>query len=219
MCTAPVATTTEQSAVTRKAYDEAYFDRWYRSRSDAVSSPAARRRKVALVVAVAEYYLGRPIRNVLDVGCGEGLWRAPFRALRPGVDYRGLDASEYAVARYGRSRHIGLVRLRELEWLRLDTRFDVIVCTNVLHYVGADEVRAGLAGIADMLEGVAFMETFTRGDEVVGDRADYVARPAARYLREFARVGLTPVGSHCYVGADLAARATALELAGHAPSR
>lgn len=202
--------------MTPKAYDEAYFDRWYRSRSEAVSSPAARKRKVAMVVAVAEYYLGRPIRNVLDVGCGEGLWRAPFRALCPGVDYRGLDASEYAVARYGRRRNLGLARLRELEWLRLDTSFDVIVCTNVLHYVRADEVRAGLVGIAEMLEGVAFMETFVRGDEVVGDRADYVARPAAWYLREFARVGLTPVGSHCYVGMRLAARTTALELAGRA---
>lgn len=205
--------------MTPKRYDEAYFDRWYRSGAEAVSSPALRRRKVAMVVAVAEYYLGRPIRNVLDVGCGEGLWRAPFRALRPGIAYRGLDASEYAVARYGRRRNIGLAHLRQLEWLRFDTRFDVIVCTNVLHYVRAGEVRAGLAGIADMLGGVAFMEVFTRGDDVVGDRADYVARPAAWYLREFGRVGLVPCGSHCYVGAELATRATALELAGHAPHR
>lgn len=197
-----------------KAYDRAYFDRWYRERTQAVDSPAQRRRKVALAVAMAEYYLGRPIRNVLDIGCGEGLWRAPLRALRPGLDYRGLDGSEYAVARYGRARHIGLARLRELEWLRLDTRFDLILCTNVLHYVQANEVRAALIGIAEMLEGVAFMEVFTRGDEVVGDTDEYVARAPAWYRREFARVGLVSCGSHGYLAAELAARTTALERGG-----
>ncbi len=31
---------------------------------------------LALAVAVAEYHLERPIRTVLDIGCGEGAWRA-----------------------------------------------------------------------------------------------------------------------------------------------
>ena len=38
----------------------------------------------------------------------EATWRAPLRALRPDIAYRGLDASEYVVSRYGRSRNIGL---------------------------------------------------------------------------------------------------------------
>ena len=88
-----------------KTYDQAYFDKWYRDPDHAVSSPGALKRKVAMVVAQAEFYLGRPIRNVLDVGCGEGVWRAPLRALRPDVHYRGLDASEYVVRRFGRSRN------------------------------------------------------------------------------------------------------------------
>jgi hypothetical protein len=44
-------------------------------------------RKVALAVASAEYYLERPIRSVLDIGCGEGAWRAPLLKLRPKVEY------------------------------------------------------------------------------------------------------------------------------------
>ncbi len=194
-----------------KIYDRAYFDRWYHSAEHAVSTPATLRRKVALAVAQAEYYLGRPIRSVLDVGCGEAQWRAALRILRPQASYQGLDASPYVVARYGRSRHIGLVRFADLAQLRLDTRFDLIVCSNVLHYLPAAEVRAGLPGVVAMLEGVAFIEVFARGDDVVGDKLDFFARTGSWYRRAFADVGLQPCGSHCYLGPHLAAQRVALE--------
>jgi SAM-dependent methyltransferase len=196
-----------------KTYDRAYFDKWYRDSAHAVGSAAALKRKVALAVAQAEYYLGRPLRNVLDVGCGEGAWRAPLRALRPGVDYRGLDASEYAVARYGRSRNIGLARFGQLEHLRFDTRFDLIVCSDVLHYLKPAELRAGLAGIAEMVEGVAFLEVFTSRDGVDGDLEGFHHRSPDWYLRCFADAGLLPCGSHCYLAPRLGRRIAALELA------
>ncbi|MBD3828644.1 class I SAM-dependent methyltransferase, partial [Stenotrophomonas sp.] len=84
-----------------KIYDQAYFQRWYQP--DQTGGPARLARKVALAVASAEYYLERPIRSVLDIGCGEGAWRAPLLKLRPRVQYLGFDSSEYAVHRYGRS--------------------------------------------------------------------------------------------------------------------
>ncbi|MDE2308802.1 MAG: class I SAM-dependent methyltransferase [Xanthomonadaceae bacterium] len=197
----------------RKTYDRDYFDKWYRDPRHAVGSPAELRRKVALAVAQAEYYLGRPIRSVLDVGCGEAPWRAPLLALRPGIGYRGLDASPYAVQRYGRSRNVGLARFGQLEQLRFDTRFDLIVCTDVLHYLKPAEIRGGLGGIVDMLEGVAFLEVFTSRDDVVGDRDGFVSRPPAWYLREFGRAGLLPCGSHCYLGPRLERHIAALERA------
>jgi 2-polyprenyl-3-methyl-5-hydroxy-6-metoxy-1,4-benzoquinol methylase len=70
----------------QKQYDREYFDKWYRDPRHAVSSRQVLARKVALAVAVAEYYLCRPLRDVLDVGCGEGVWRKPLLALRPDVD-------------------------------------------------------------------------------------------------------------------------------------
>jgi SAM-dependent methyltransferase len=196
-----------------KSYDRAYFDKWYRDRHHSVASPTELRRKVALAVAQAEYYLGRPLRNVLDVGCGEAPWRAPLRALRPGVSYRGLDASPYVVARYGRSRNIGLARFGQLEHLRFDTRFDLIVCTDVLHYLKPGEIRAGLVGIGEMLEGVAFLEAFTSHDDVVGDCEGFFSRPPSWYLRQFAQVGLLPCGSHGYLGPRLERHVAALERA------
>lgn len=194
-----------------KTYDRAYFDQWYRNPLHAVGSPSALKRKAAMAVAQAEHYLGRPIRNVLDVGCGEGAWRTPLRALRPGIDYRGLDASAYVVARYGRRRNIGLATFGQLEYLRFDTRFDLIVCSDVLHYLAPAEIRAGLLGIAEMLEGVAFLEVFAREDDPVGDRQGFHARPASWYRRTFGAAGLTACGSHGYLGPALAAQAAALE--------
>ncbi|TAM21664.1 MAG: class I SAM-dependent methyltransferase [Rhodanobacter sp.] len=196
-----------------KTYDRAYFDKWYRNSEHAVGSTAALKRKVAMVVAQAEYYLGRPIRNVLDVGCGEGTWRAPLRALRPGIHYRGLDASEYVAMRYGRSRNIGLATFGQLAELRFDTRFDLIVCTDVLHYLKPAEIRAGLVGIGEMLEGIAFLEVFTTRDDVDGDREGFFARSPAWYLRAFREVGLLSCGSHCYLGPRLERHIAALERA------
>ena len=83
-------------------------------------------RKVNMVVALAEYYLGRPISNVLDIGCGEGVWRAPLLKLRPGITYLGLDSSEYAIRRFGRSRNLHMAQFTDLAELRFDRRFDVI---------------------------------------------------------------------------------------------
>src|SRR5512146_1026809 len=97
-----------------KTYDSDYFEKWYRHPRHRVGSQAELKRKVAMVVALGEYYLGRRVENVLDVGCGEAPWRAPLRALRPGIEYRGLDASEYVVRRFGRSRNIGLARFGQL---------------------------------------------------------------------------------------------------------
>ncbi|HUD40679.1 MAG TPA: class I SAM-dependent methyltransferase [Dokdonella sp.] len=199
-----------------KRYDQAYFDRWYRDSARRVRAPASVARTVAMVVATAEYYLGHRLRNVLDVGCGEGAWRAPLRRLRPELDYLGLDPSEYAVARYGRARNLRLARFGQLEQLRFDRRFDLIVCSDVLHYVPAGELRRGLSGFADLLEGIAFVEVFTAADDPDGDTDGFIARRPDWYRRAFADAGLMACGSHCYLGPRLLRTVAALELA--APS-
>ncbi len=195
-----------------KVYDRAYFDKWYRQSRHSVNVPGLLARKAALVISVAEYYLGREVRTVLDVGCGEGVWRAPLRRLRPRIDYLGLDSSEYAIARYGRARNLRLATFGQLEHLRFDHTFDLIVCSDVMHYLPAEELRRGLTGIAEMLDGVAFLELFTARDALDGDRHGYIARSPKWYLSTFAQAGLTPCGSHCYLGPRLEASIAALEI-------
>ena len=195
-----------------KHYDRAYFDRWYRD--GGIGGPARLARKVALAVATAEYHLERPIRSVLDIGCGEGAWRAPLRKLRPRVQYLGFDASEYAIARHGRSRNLRLARFGDFATLRPCAPADLLVCSDVLHYLPTRELDRGLPALADLCGGVAFIEVFAREDETEGDDHDFQPRPAAFYRRRLRAVGLQPLGSHCWLSPARVPLATALELPG-----
>lgn len=195
-----------------KTYDAAYFQNWYRTAELGGSARLAR--KVALAVATAEYYLERPVRRVLDVGCGEGAWRAPLLKLRPKVEYLGFDSSEYAVRRYGRTRNLNFARFGDFAWLRPCAPVDLLVCSDVMHYVPDRELRAGLPGLAELTGGVAFLECFTAEDEFIGDHEGFQPRPAAWYRRALTRAGFSAAGSHCWLGPALAGDAAALERGG-----
>lgn len=192
-----------------KTYDAAYFQRWYRDRG--LTGRAALARKVAMAIATAEYYLERPIRSVLDVGCGEAPWRAELLKVRPRLHYRGVDSSEYAVARYGRSRNIALATFGQLGELRLGAPVDLLVCSDVMHYLPTAELRRGLSGFSEHCDGVAFFELYTEDDAIAGDKLGFLPRSAAFYRRQFKRAGFIGCGSHLYLSKNLHANAVALE--------
>ncbi len=197
-----------------KRYDRAYFDRWYRDPRHRVTSPAALARKVAMVVGVVEYELGRRLASVLDVGCGEAPWRAPLKKLRPGVHYLGVDPSPYVEARFGRTRDVrrgALGALHLVDGLADEAPFDLVVCADVLQYLSDDEVAAGLAELREHLGGVAYVEAYTALDALEGDRRDWHERSADDYLRLFRGAGLVHCGLHCYVGARVSKTMTELE--------
>lgn len=192
-----------------KHYNRAYFDRWYRREGMGDAKRLAR--KVALAVAMAEYHLERPIRSVLDIGCGEGAWRTPLLKLRPRLDYLGFDASEYAVRRYSGSRNIHYARFGDFEYLRPCPPADLLVCSDVLHYLDTRELNRGLPGLADLCGGVAFIEMFAKEDAAIGDEDEFHARPASFYRRKLADAGFVQIGSHGWLSPALAGHATALE--------
>jgi SAM-dependent methyltransferase len=192
-----------------KQYDQHYFQQWYR-RSD-IGGPQRLARKVALAVACAEYYLERPIRTALDIGCGEGAWRAPLLKMRPRLRYLGFDSSEYAIARHGRRRNLHLAQFGDFEFLRPCAPVDLLICADVLHYIPTREFKRGLPGLAELCGGVAFLETFAREDEFEGDHAGFQPRTAAWYRRQFAAEGLRSAGSHCWLSPQLSVDIAALE--------
>lgn len=196
--------------VMTKRYDRRYFDTWYRKRN--IHRPAVLRRKTALAVAMAEYHLGRPLRSVLDVGCGEGAWRAPLLRMRPNLHYLGLDSSHYAIERYGRSRNLRPGAFGDLAGQRFDVRFDLLVCSDVLHYLDDDEIERGLSGFADLCHGMAFIEVYCAEDDIEGDMREFRQRPAPWYQRAFAKAGLAACGSHCYLMPTIAQHAMGLEM-------
>ncbi len=199
-----------------KQYDQAYFDQWYRdpaARGAAIGGPARLARKVALAVATAEYHLERPLRTVLDIGCGEGAWRAPLLKLRPKANYLGFDNSEYAVRRFGARRKLHLARFGDFEYLRPCAPADLLICSDVLHYLPTRELERGLPALAELCAGVAFLETFTRSDGIAGDTEGFHARPAGFYRERFAGIGLHPLGSHLWLAPGLRDGLAALESA------
>ncbi len=194
-----------------KTYDRGYFDRWYRDAG--IGGRQRLQRKVALAVANAEYHLERPIRSVLDIGCGEGAWRAPLLKLRPKARYLGFDSSEYAIRRYGPRRNLHFARFGDFELLRPCPPVDLLVCSDVLHYLPTRELDRGLPGLAELCGGVAFLELFTSADETEGDDAGFVGRPPKFYRQRFEAAGFRFAGSHCWLSPRLAGDAAALEIA------
>ncbi|QQR76212.1 MAG: class I SAM-dependent methyltransferase [Holophagales bacterium] len=198
-----------------KRYDRAYFDRWYRDPRRRIETPGELARRVAAVVALAEYVLERPLRTVLDVGCGEGRWLAPLRRLRPRVRYLGLDSSVDAVTRFGARRNLRLVSFADLPDLDLPSRdrgpFDLVVCSDVLHYLEEDEIHAGLPALSRLTGGVAHLAALCAEDEVEGDLQGFHRRSDAWYRERFARLGLVSCGLQCYLPAERADELAALE--------
>lgn len=194
-----------------KQYDAAYFEQWYHDPERRVITPAAVARKVRLVLGVAEALLERPVRSVLDVGCGEGAWREHLRRERPNIRYTGVESSAYVVQRYSRTRDIRAGSFGTLADVGLDAPYDVIVVCDVLQYVPDAELMPGLRAIAESLGGVVYLEAYTTDDAIEGDRAAWHERSAAAYAKAFATSGLVGVGMHCWVGEALRENTAALE--------
>jgi SAM-dependent methyltransferase len=195
----------------QKNYDREYFDHWYRKETSRIEGPAALRRRVALVVAMAERFLERPIRSALDVGCGEGRWRAELLRLRPKLFYQGVEPSPYAVKRFGARRNIVQGAFTDLESLGLRGPFDLVICADVIHYLEESELSAGLPALVRTTGGLAYLELLTSAEEVEGDQRALKLRPPSLYWKLFSSAGLTGVGCHGWLAPALADAPAALE--------
>lgn len=193
------------------SYNKSYFDKWYRDPKHRVSTGSSTRRKAAAAVAVAEYYLERPVRTVLDIGCGEGQWQPILAGMRPGIRYTGVDSSEYAVSRYGRRRNLHLGSFGDLPELDLGPTYDLIICSDLLYYVSRRELVRGLPALVARLGGIAFLEAYASKEAMSGDFRTIEPRTAAFYRRIFLGHGLVSCGTHCYAGAEMAGCVTDLE--------
>ena len=200
-----------------KVYDRAYFQTWYRDPKKAIVRRADLERKVAMALSAAEHLVGRPVESALDVGCGEGAWFPLLRELRPKLRYMGLDTSAYAVRRFGRSRNVRPGSWGQLAELRFDEPFDLVVCSDVLHYVPSREVVRGLSCLDELVGGVAYLDFLTADDDletgIEGDTAGFKMRRAAWYRRKLRATGLVECGLGFWAAPDLAPQLTALERA------
>lgn len=173
-----------------------------------VKSSAELEREVEFVLRAAEHILGRSLRSVLDVGCGEGNWYPLLKTRRPRLRYTGVDPSEYAVRRWGKRRNI---HLGAVDNLGVEGEFDLIVCCGVLNYLDEVTLTRGLRQIANRLSGVAYLDMYTASDAVTGDTQGAKRRASSWYRERLRRAGLTACGMHLYVARAMADQLATLE--------
>lgn len=195
-----------------KQYDRAYFDKWYRSRQHRVHDRGEVERKTMMAVTLAEYFLRRPIETVLDVGAGEGAWLPRLKRIRRGIEYTGIDPSEYAVERFGKERNLHQGGFGDLAAFGFRDSFDLVICSDVMHYLTERELRDGLPELARLTGGIAYIEVLTREDEIIGDLDGLIPRSASFYKKLFTRAGLAQAGPYCWLGPEMREVATALEM-------
>ena len=95
--------------------------------------------------------------------------------------------------------------------LGLRRSFDLVVCSDVLHYTPIAEVRRGLAALRRLAGGVLWLDAFTTEDDFVGDREGWQGRSERAWRRTFAEAGLVSCGLNCWVPRRLEGRLAALE--------
>lgn len=172
-------------------FDQAYYRRFYYDPRTAVTSRTEMRARARLIGAFTAH-IGLPVRRILDAGCGTGLLRAPLLRALPKAAYVGLESSEYLCRRYG-------WRSGQVQDLRPDAPFDLLICYDVLQYLEAREAARALANFARLCRGVLYFSALTRRDwQTNCDRGrtdSQVQLRSAEWYRERLRRGFREVGA------------------------
>ena len=137
-------------------FDEAYYQRYYFDQKTRVVDPAHTERLGAFVGSYL-HYLRVPVRRVLDMGCGIGLWQGMVARQFPGAAYHGVEYSEYLCARFGWER--GSVTGYEAA-----EPFDLVICQGVLPYLGTQDLKRALDNLGRLCRGALYLEAVTRED-------------------------------------------------------
>ena len=140
-------------------FDEAYYQRYYYDKKTSVVDPEHAERLGAFVCSYLQY-LRVPVRRVLDVGCGIGLWRGAVARHFPDASYHGVEFSEYLCTRFGWER--GSV----VDYQAHDPAepFDLVICQGVLPYLSPPDLKRALHNLGQLSRGALYVEAVARED-------------------------------------------------------
>jgi len=137
-------------------FDEAYYQRFYFDKKTSVVEPAHVERLGEFVCSYLKY-LRVPVKRVLDVGCGIGLWRDIVARHFPDATFKGVEFSDYLCHRFGWERG-SVVNYQSAE------PFDLVICQGVLPYLSAVDLQLALRNLAKLSRGALYLEAVTRED-------------------------------------------------------
>jgi predicted TPR repeat methyltransferase len=137
-------------------FDRAYYERFYRARGTRVLDQAHVDRLADFVCSYLRY-LDLPVRRVLDLGCGLGLWRSAIARHFPRARYHGVEFSAYLCEEYGWEQ--GSV----VDYAAREP-FDLVICQGVLPYLSAADVKRAAENLGRLCRGALYVEAVTKED-------------------------------------------------------
>jgi predicted TPR repeat methyltransferase len=192
-------------------FDEAYYQRYYFDKKTRVVDPGHFERLGTFVCSYLKY-LRVPVRRVLDVGCGIGLWRDVVARHYPEAQYHGVEYSEYLCTRYGWERG-SVVDYRSTE------PFDLVICQGVLPYLSAADLKQALHNLATLSRGALYLEAVAREDyerDIIDDTLTdpRLFRHRAQLYRRGLQEGFTELGGGVWLSRKAEVPLFELESAG-----
>ncbi|KIG17177.1 hypothetical protein DB30_03774 [Enhygromyxa salina] len=140
-----------------RRFDAGFYERFYGDPDTRVCSEESIERLVRFVCAYLDH-LQIEVREVLDFGCGMGLWRAPLQRAIPGLrHYHGVEFSEYLCGVHGWAHGSAV----DYEHGRTA---DLVVCQSVLQYLPANQARVAIRNLARHTGQAMYLEVVTKAD-------------------------------------------------------
>ncbi|MBP6645173.1 MAG: methyltransferase domain-containing protein [Burkholderiaceae bacterium] len=137
-------------------FDEAYYQRYYFDKKTSVVDPDHVDRLGSFVCSYLKY-LRVPVKQVLDMGCGIGLWRDQVLRHYPKAKYQGVEFSPYLCERFGWQQG-------SVVDYRASKPFDLVICQGVLPYLSEDDLTRALDRLGRLCRGALYLEAVTRED-------------------------------------------------------
>lgn len=138
------------------SFDKSYYDRFYKDPSTRVASDEETARLVRFVCAWLTY-LDVPIKRILDMGCGLGLWQPELNKAFPKASYTGVEVSEYVAKRHGWI-HAGVNEYSPRG------QFDLVICQDVFQYLSDEDALDGIERFGRWCRGVLYFAALTSED-------------------------------------------------------
>jgi len=192
-------------------FDEAYYQRYYFDKKTRVVDPEHIARLGAFVCSYLQY-LRVPVRRVLDVGCGIGLWREVVARHFPDASYHGVEFSAYLCGRFGWERG-------SVVDYTARAPFDLVICQGVLAYLSPPDLKLALHNLGKLSHGALYVEAVAREDYERDVIDDALADPrlyrhrAALYRRGLSE-GFTELGGGVWLSRQAEVPLYELECAG-----
>lgn len=140
----------------KNLFDEAYYERYYFNKKTSVADPEHVDRLGTFVCSYLQF-IRVPVRRVLDVGCGIGLWRDVIQRHYPHAEFHGVEFSEYLCKRFGWEQG-------SVVNYAASKPFDLVICQGVLPYLSAADAKLAMRNLARLSTGALYVEAVARED-------------------------------------------------------